>query len=160
MKRILSILAVLLLLSGCMSDAPARQTEPSAHEHFAPQVRQETLFYLEEEEQAMCTMYYLSYREPDGCSTRIYSFMNEKPKLYACEGAFYYIWNGSATLERVSFTGDHSTLNLDNGSAIAYIVRTAQDGIYCAIDQGDGYICVSLDLSTWEDVSAEQALTA
>ena len=160
MKRLLSFFAVLLLLTGCASNSETRQTEASQHDHFAPQVRQEELFYLEEEQMPECTMYYLAYKEPDGCVTRIYSFMNDKPKMYACESAFYYIFNDSDALERVSFTGEYSSLRLDGDSSIEYIVRTSEDGIYCAVDQGNGYIRVALDLGAWETVSAEQALTA
>ena len=173
MKRILSLILAMLLLAGCQYmdgwdepiGNPTQNTElgPAGHaDHTAEQARHKDNFFVECVRNEGVT-YYLSYREPDGCVSRIYTFGNndQEPKLYIKNRCFYFIesnWERTdGILCAVSFAGEVNKQVFNEDIRLNYIIRLDGDGVYCCANEGETYLKVSLDLGTWETVSREEA---
>lgn len=173
MKRMLALLLAAVMLTGCQYmdgwdepiGSPERETTlgPGGHaDHTAAQARQLSNFFVECERNEGVT-YYLSYKEPDGCVTRLYTFDNNdrEPELHTQNRCFYFVesnWEMTdGTLYAVFFSGEVTKQAFDEAIALNYIVRMDEEAIYCCANQGETYLKVSLDLSAWETVSREEA---
>ena len=161
-----------LLLSGCQYmdnwdkpiGNPTQNTEPgpTGHtDHTAAQARRQESFFVECVRNEGVT-YYLSYKEPDGCVTRLYTFddNNQEPELHIKNRCYYFVehnWEGTnGILFAVSFDGEIKQLSFGEDIALNYIVRI-DDAVYCCADEGETYLKVSFDLGIWETVSREEA---
>lgn len=176
MKKLLALLLIVVMLTGCQFtdgwDEPIGSgnrepvTNPGGHtDHTAVQARQEKNFFVEcERNEGIC--YYLSYQEPDGCVTRIFTFNNNdrEPDLYVHDRSFYFVdlnWGrNDGTLCAVFFSGEVRKMDANEGIELNYILRIDEEGIYCCANEGDIYLKVSLDLDNWEIVSRDEARTS
>lgn len=172
MKKFL-IIVLLLFLTGCATAPEEIQKETTGSvvnlehaDHHAPKRRTARNFYVEKV-QRESTEYYLSYHEPDGCSTRVYNlhYGYLEPQLFCQNNCFYYInhtegYNtviSDGVLEKVTFSGEYSSLQVDEGYTLNYIIRVDEQYIYCAANEGTAFLRADLELYGWEEVTEKIA---
>lgn len=176
MKRVLITGVLLLFLAGCTGmpqnsqNIPVESVADLEHtDHHAEERRIERNFYVEKV-QRESTEYYLSYHEPDGCSTRVYNLHHGylQPELFCQKNSFYYVnhiegYNtvvSDGVLGRVTFSGDYSNLKVPDGYVLNYIIRTDEQYIYCAVNEGMSFLRADIELLGWEEVTEQVATGA
>lgn len=168
------VIFLLVFLTGCtapLQNTQMETTEPTIDlghaDHHASKRRLERNFYVEKV-QTESTEYYLSYHEPDGCSTRVYNLYHGylEPKLFCQNNSFYFINQtegyhtviSDGRLEKVSFSGEYSSLQVKEGFVLNYIIRTDGQYVYCAVNEGKAFLRADLALSSWEEIPEAIAL--
>lgn len=169
MKKLVICVLTVLLLCGCGADLSNAQTQPtnSGHDHHAPQVRSQQFFFVEEVRHEGVDFYF-SYKEPDGCVTRVGKLCDNQnePSLFYHKDTVYYFdgyydvnrQESDGTIKSIRFSGEMASLTWEGEIRPSAIIRVDDTGVYCEAEDGVSYIRANLDLSGFELVTEKIAL--
>ncbi len=155
---IAAIAAACLILPGCAPSSNPSATTPSdqasssqpsdssEHRHVPPALRIADNFVVECETLPMCSQYYVSYKEPDGCLTRVLCMGYNKQDMMIHDKLIYY--SEAGTIYADDFTGKCVyQYRLESPISDALLVCCDDQYIYGAggnLD-GDAEYCFAID---------------